>query len=137
MLKELLLVLFSVIGFAVSFHIWNTIHKQKKKLICMIGDGGCDEIVKSKYGHFFGVDNTKLGMIYYSFVLMLGLLYFFYPSFLAINYLAISEKVITGLAASMSLVLTFIQFRVLKQFCEYCTVANIINVAIFLTIILI
>ena len=136
MLKELLLVSLSIAGLVVSFHIWNKVHRQKKKLVCVIGDGGCDKVVKSKYGHLFGIDNTIMGMAYYSFILILGLLYFFYPSFLAVNYVAILEKIITGLSASMSLVLTFIQFKVLKQFCEYCTIANIINVAIFVTIIL-
>ncbi len=136
MLKELLLFLFSIVGFAVSFHIWNKIHRQKKKLVCVVGDGGCDAVVKSRYGHIFGIDNTIMGMAYYSFIFALGLLYFFYPSFLAINYVAILEKAIAGLSASMSLVLTFIQFKVLKQFCEYCTIANLINVAIFVVIIL-
>ena len=136
MLKESLLILLSLAGLMVSFHIWNKIHRQKKKLVCVIGDGGCDRVVKSKYGHMFGIDNTIMGMAYYFFVLALGLLYFFYPSFLAISYIAISEKLITGISVAMSLVLTFIQFKVLKQFCEYCTFANIINVAIFLVIIL-
>ena len=32
MLKEILLILFSVLGFGISFHIWRKVHKQKKKL---------------------------------------------------------------------------------------------------------
>ncbi|MEK6760393.1 MAG: vitamin K epoxide reductase family protein [Nanoarchaeota archaeon] len=136
MLKELLLVAFSIFGFAVSFHIWNKVHKQKKKLVCVIGDGGCDEVVKSKYGHMFGIDNTIIGMVYYSFILVLGLLYLFYPSLLAISYALMAEKAITGLAAAMSVVLTIIQFAVLRKFCEYCTIANAVNIAIFLTAIL-
>jgi len=136
MLKESLLIVFSILGFAVSFHIWNKVHKQKEKLVCVIGDGGCDKVVKSKYGHIFGVDNTIMGMAYYSFVLGLALLYIFYPSLFAISYVAIFEKSTTGVSAAMSFVLTFIQFKVLKQFCEYCTIANLLNIAIFATIIL-
>lgn len=136
MLKETLLILLSIAGLLISFHIWNTVHKQKKKLVCVIGDGGCDKVVKSQYGHLFGIDNTIMGMGFYSFILALALLYIFYPSLFAISYVAIFEKSTTGIAAAMSLVLTFIQFKVLKQFCEYCTVANLLNVAIFLTVIL-
>lgn len=136
MLKEILLVAFSLAGLIVSFHIWNTVHKQKKKLVCVIGDGGCDKVVKSKYSHMFGVDNTKMGMAYYFFIFALAMIHIFYPSLFFVSFVLLAEKFITGAAALMSVVLTIIQFTVLKQFCEYCTVANIINIAIFLVVIL-
>ena len=131
MLKEVLLILFSVLGFGISFHIWRKVHKQKKKLKCIIGDGGCNAVVKSKYGHMFGIDNTILGMLYYALIFAIGFIYLVYPSLTSLNYSVLGEKILTGLAAGMSVLLTLIQFFVLKQYCEYCTFANITNVLIF------
>ena len=135
MLKEILLILFSVVGFSLTFYIWKKTIKNKKKLVCLISNqGACDKVIKSKYGQMFGIDNTILGMLYYIFVLGLGLAYFVLPQIAALNYFILGEKIITGLAAAMSIILTLIQFFVLKQFCEYCTVANITNVLIFVVV---
>ena len=132
MLKEILFILFSVVGFSLTYYIWKKTIKSKKKLLCFISNqGACDKVIKSKYGHMFGIDNTILGMLYYILILAVGLTYFVYPSLTELSYFILGEKIITGLAAGMSIILTLIQFFVLKQFCEYCTVANIINVLIF------
>ncbi|MBI2043265.1 vitamin K epoxide reductase family protein [Candidatus Pacearchaeota archaeon] len=134
MLKEVLLIFLSLCGFGISFHIWRKIHIQKKKLKCIIGDGGCNAVVKSKYGHLFGIDNTILGMLYYLFIFAVGLIYFIFPQITFLNYFILGEKITTGFAAGMSVLLTFIQFGILKQYCEYCTFANITNVLIFLVV---
>ncbi len=135
MLKEALLILFSGLGLFISFHIWNKIHNQKKKLVCMIGDGDCDKVVKSKYNHILGMDNSVMGMFYYVFILALVSLKIFYPYLFALSFIAIGEKAIIGFAAAFSVVLTFIQLSVIKKACEYCMIANAVNILIFLTVI--
>ena len=134
MLKEVLLILFSVLGFFISYYIWRKAVHNKEKLVCLIGDGDCDKVVKSKYGHLFGIDNTILGMLYYVFIFLLAFIMIFYPSFLAFNYFILGEKIITGLSAGLSVLLTFIQIGIIKKICEYCMFANAINVLIFLVV---
>ena len=132
MLKEILLILFSVLGFGISFHIWNKIHREKKKLKCIIGDGGCNEVVKSEYGKIFGVDNTFLGMFYYFFVLASAIFLLIYPLLLNFNYIYWTIIGITGSAALFSFYLLFVQFFVLKKWCEYCSTSAALSIGIFL-----
>lgn len=135
MLKEVLLILLPVFGFAVSFYIWNRVHRKKKKLVCIIGKGTCENVVKSKYASMFGIDNTILGMAYYFLIFFGAILLFAYPQFLSFDSVFLAEKFITGGAALVSLILISIQLFVLKQTCEYCMVANATNIAIFLVVI--
>jgi len=134
MLKEILLVLFSVIGLAVSYTIWRKTVQKKGKLVCIMGDGGCDKVVKSKYGHLFGVDNSTLGILYYLLILAVVIAGFVYPAVSSIAYFTLGIKIMAGASAAMSVVLTFIQFKVIKQVCEYCMTANMVNVAIFIVV---
>ncbi|MBI4116180.1 vitamin K epoxide reductase family protein [Candidatus Pacearchaeota archaeon] len=135
-MKEVFLILLAVFGFAVSFYIWNKVHREKKKLFCIIGKGTCESVVKSKYAHLFGMDNAVIGMAYYFFIFAAAVFLFAYPKFLLLDYVSLSEKFITGAAALVSLILISIQLFVLKQTCEYCMVANATNIAIFMAIIL-
>ena len=135
-MKEVFLILLAVFGFVVSFYIWNRVHREKKKLFCIIGKGTCDNVVKSKYSHLIGIDNTIIGMAYYFFIFAAAVLFFVYPQFAALDYVSLAEKLITGAAALASLILISIQLFILKQTCEYCMIANVTNIAIFLVIIL-
>ena len=132
MLKELILISLSLVGFAISFHIWNTIYKQKKKLKCIIGDGGCNEVVKSDYGKILGLDNTFLGMFYYLFILFSTIAFLIYPSLLNFNYVSFGIIGITGSAALFSFYLLFVQFFILKRWCEYCSTSAVLSIGIFL-----
>ena len=129
------MILLAVFGFEVSFYIWNKVHREKKKLVCIIGKGTCENVVKSKYSHALGIDNTIIGMAYYFFIFAAAVLFFVYPQFTALNFVSLAEKLITGAAALASLILISIQLLVLRQTCEYCMIANAANIAIFLVII--
>ena len=132
MFKELILISLSVLGFAISFHIWNKIHRKKKKLRCIIGDGGCNEVVKSGYGKVLGLDNTFLGMFYYLFVFASAIIVWIYPPILGFNYFSFGILGITGFAALFSFYLLFVQFFILKKWCEYCSASAALSIAIFL-----
>src|SRR3989338_1610771 len=73
-MNPLYLIILSVIGFAVSFYIYYS-KKYDKPMYCVIGEN-CDEVVKSKYGKTFGIENTVPGMLYYAIVLIYGILLF-------------------------------------------------------------
>ncbi len=133
-MKEVLLILLPLFGFCISFYIWNKVHREKKKLVCIFGKGTCENVVKSKYASMFGIDNTILGMAYYFFVLSAAIFLFAYPQFLLSDYVSVAGKFITGTAALVSLILISIQLFVLRQTCEYCMIANATNIAIFLVV---
>src|SRR3989338_6521963 len=115
-MKEIYLIILSLIGFAVSFYIYYT-KAYHKKMFCVIGEG-CDAVVKSRYGKTFGMENTIPGMLYYALI-------FFYGSFLMTNrnifkgttiyYLIVIASIGSVL---FSLYLAYIQKFVLKKWCE-------------------
>lgn len=133
-MEHIWLILLSIIGFLISYYIWNTTQRKNKKITCVIRDGDCDKVVNSKYGKQFGIDNSVIGIFYYIFIFAVGILHFILPNLFTLNYVIYSLLFITGGTALFSVYLTGIQVFVLKQFCEYCIVANIINVLIFLVI---
>ncbi|MAG12000.1 MAG: hypothetical protein CMI52_04320 [Parcubacteria group bacterium] len=121
----------SLIGFAVTYYMYETT-RVHKKMSCPLGHD-CMKVVESKYGRLFFVRNEVWGIAVYLTVFFGSILaevttgdpsYFFQ----LIVILAIIP------AAVMSLMLTFIQFAVLKKYCFWCMVANIINFVIFILV---
>tara|TARA_Y100000310_G_scaffold97577_1_gene95221 strand:+ start:6980 stop:7360 length:381 start_codon:yes stop_codon:yes gene_type:complete len=119
------LIILSLIGFIVSFYIWNK-KRKKETLVCLIGQRTCDEVIHSKYSKTFGIPNEVGGMLYYVVVLII--------SVFSLSNLNSFLLVISGIAALASLYLTFIQLFKLKNFCEYCLVTALVNILIFLVI---
>ncbi|HJZ19113.1 MAG TPA: vitamin K epoxide reductase family protein [Candidatus Nanoarchaeia archaeon] len=135
MFEEALLIVFSVLGFLTSYHIWNISVRKKEKLICAIGDGNCDKVVKSKYSKIFGIDNSILGMLYYIFIFSVGILMIIFPLLFVLSYAKYGMLIITGGSMLFSAILFFIEIKVIKSVCEYCTISAIISVLIFAVII--
>ena len=132
-MNPLYLIILSVIGFSVSYYIFYT-KKSGKRMYCMIGEN-CDEVVKSKYGKTFRIENTIPGMMYYAFV-------FFYGLSLLLNQNIFKESiiyyslVIAGIASVLfSVYLTAVQAFVLKKWCEYCIVSSIASLLILMILI--
>ena len=128
-----LILIFSLVGFLVSFHIWNK-KKHKEKLVCIVGKN-CEAVVRSKYRKTFGIDNTIMGMTYYFIMIILTSFQVFSEIFIS-GTIILWETIITGGATIFSLSLIFIQLRVIKEWCEYCLISSLMSILIFLTIIL-
>src|SRR3989338_5388010 len=71
-MKEILLMILSFIGFAVSAYIFYS-KRFDKPLFCPRGHD-CDAVVRSKYGKTFGIENTIPGMGFYVVVFIYGIL---------------------------------------------------------------
>ena len=101
---------------------------KKKSLICPI-NGSCKKVVESKWNAIFFIKNDVLGLFYYILILFLALYLFF-----------ISEKMlfltqmISGASLLFSLVLVFIQAKIIKEYCFYCLISALINLLIFLNV---
>ncbi len=131
-MREIFLMIFSVIGFAVSFYIYRS-KKNNTKLFCLIGEN-CDDVVTSKYGKTFGIENTIPGMMFYLLVFAYGLLTFLNQNIFKgsiIYYLVVSASIASVLFA---IYLTSVQAFVLKKWCEWCITSSTISVLILITL---
>lgn len=101
---------------------------KKQPLSCPI-NGGCKKVVESKWNAIFLIKNDLLGLFYYILILFLALYLFF-----------ISEKmlfltqIISGASLLFSLVLVFIQAKIIKEYCFYCLISAFINLLIFVNV---
>ena len=132
-MKEIYLICFSAVGLLVSAYILYS-KKFNKPLYCPIGEN-CDEVVRSKYGKTFGIDNTIPGMAYY-------ILIFIYAFGLLSNRNIFKEVIvyysIVGISFGsvlFSLYLSYIQKFVLRKWCYYCIISSIASLLIFIVMI--
>ena len=123
------LVLLSLVGLILSTYIYRK-KSRKEKLVCIIGKD-CDKVINSKYGKTFGFNNHVLGLIYFVLLLVSSTVFIIYPSLLTDHVINL-RLIFIGLSALFSVYLTIIQIFVLKELCEYCMGANLINVVFFI-----
>jgi uncharacterized membrane protein len=123
------LAVLAVVGLLDSWYIFYK--KQKnEKLVCFIGQD-CNEVLNSRYSHIYGVPNEVLGIIFYLSVLgMVSLVALGVPALHGISLMAIIH-LIAFFALLLSIFLTAIQAFVLKAWCEYCLIASLANLGIF------
>ena len=127
-MKETILIIFGAIGFMVSAYILYS-KKFDKPLYCPIGEN-CDNVVKSKYGKTFGIDNTIPGMGFYLLIIIYGIM-------LLLNRNLFKETVIhyviVGISVGsvlFSLYLVYVQKFILKEWCIYCIVSAVSSILI-------
>jgi uncharacterized membrane protein len=114
MLSFLISVL-AVIGLVNAFFIYAW-KKQQRSFVCVVGNN-CDKVIYSSYGSLMGVENTLFGIGYYVFLLL-------FP------YLSLDVgllRFVVSVAALASLYLLYIQFKVLRKWCDYCLLGALIN----------
>ena len=131
-MNSLILILPAVGFFNALWLYWQgrEYRERGRPMVCPL-NGHCEKVVFSEYGFTFGIKNELVGMAYY-IALLAGLyLFSFYPAFYP--FLAFSFLTATALAALVSLYLIYIQFFILRMFCSWCILANAINIAIFVS----
>jgi len=101
---------------------------KKQPLSCPI-NGGCEKVVESKWNHFLLIKNDIAGFLYYILILFLAL-YLFFVS----DKLLFFTKIIAGISLFLSAILTFIQFKIIKETCFYCLISALINLLIFVDV---
>lgn len=130
------IVVLAAIGFFISAHIYYEKHIKHDDLTCNI-TSGCNDVVNSDYSSIGPIPLELIGMLYYGTVILTGLFY----TFIAITLTGIPVigelqlfyflLAIGGVAAFVSVILTYIQFAVLKIWCEYCLTSAFVSFAIF------
>ena len=94
---------------------------------CDLGGFNCDAVLTSRYSKLLGIPLAYWGLAYY-----LGLF------FLAIVYLDLKNKKILRLIEiwlwlgfAVSLILLYVQYFVLKAFCLYCLISEVVIFSMF------
>ena len=126
---NILAAILAVTGFIISYHIYMS-KRRNTKLVCIIGRD-CDRVVKSKYSKILGTPNEVWGMIYYAGIFFLVFALACFP-FLATPVVLALFKIASSLAALSAVILFLIQAFVLKEWCEWCLGADLINILIFI-----
>lgn len=110
----------SLLGFWVSWYIY--IKKKKNEPLACLVSKDCNQVVRSKYNHMFGIPNEVVGMAYYAAT----------AAGVVISAPVWGAVVIAGgVAATASVILLCIQAFVLRQWCDYCIASTVITLVIF------
>ena len=125
------LLFLSFIGFLLSAYI-SYKRTKKEKLVCVIGND-CDKVINSKYARSFLVSNEVIGMIFYALIFITTLIFLSSPSLLTPTII-FSRAIIVGISALFSIYLSIVQVFVLRELCDYCLAANIINIILFIAL---
>lgn len=126
-----LLVLFALGGLVVSWYIYYK-KRRHERLTCLVNKD-CDAVVHSRYSALlFGIPNEVMGMLYFGFVAVASFVVVAGVSSLGFLSLPLVLTILGGIAAVFSIVLIFIQAKVLRQWCDYCLISAVISIVIFL-----
>ena len=106
-----------------------------EKPMCPIG-GDCTVVLSSKYNKIFFIQNDTLGLLTYILILLLSIGIFVNIGLVDLYILLL--KIIVVIASIFSLVLTYIEWRVIKTWCFWCLSSAvtiwIIGIILFLII---
>ena len=127
-MKEALIIILSLIGIVIALYLGIT-KARHKKVACLIDGSKCNEVLDSKWSYTFGIRNEWLGLLYY-IGLIIGIIFLNQYS-----SIVIATKIAASLALLYSIILTYIQAKILKHFCPYCLCISLVNLSLFLTII--
>lgn len=88
-----------------------------EKPICPIGDN-CEIVLSSKYNKTFFISNDILGLLAYMTISVIA-------AFLVIGiepvfFWSLAIKILIGIASVMSLIFTYLQWRVIHAWCFWC-----------------
>jgi uncharacterized membrane protein len=118
MKTKILILFFSLIGFFVSMYLYlNRIDSS----FCAFG--GCNSVLNSKFSKILGIDNSLLGIVYFSIATVLA--YLNKDKFL---------KILLVAGAIFALYLIIVMLFILKEICYYCLAVDLSAIIIFIII---
>ena len=128
-MDNLIVIILSIIGIVIALYLGIT-RARHKKVACLIDGSGCNKVLDSKWSNIFGIRNEWLGILYYiSIIIGITFVSQYFNIYLAI-------KIAATLSLLYSMVLTFIQARILKHYCLYCLCTSLVNLALFIILVL-
>ncbi|GIU69686.1 MAG: hypothetical protein KatS3mg002_0922 [Candidatus Woesearchaeota archaeon] len=86
----------------------------------------CESVQKSRYSKTFGIDNPWYGIIGFSAILIFAILNFLKEKKI-LKKLIIAGGIISG---SMAIYFLYIQSFILKQYCIFCVIVDILSIVL-------
>lgn len=120
-----ILVILAFLGFLTATYL-TILHYKNALPPCAITHG-CETVLTSKYSAIFGIPIALLGSIFYTSIIAVCILAFHHPKRIFSNALFL----IASAGISVSILLFYIQFALIKNFCQYCVLSEVINFSIF------
>lgn len=118
-----LLILFATLGLLFSSYLYYT--SSFKDNVC--GINSCNIVLKSKYSEFLGINNSLIGIFYFSLALFFSLFLSKISKIFQFLFIFLSF-----LGFIFSIYLILIQFLILKKICIFCIFADLSAILIFL-----
>lgn len=94
----------------------------QERPVCVIGQA-CLEVLESKYNNMLGIPNEVLGLIFYIAISLITALMII--GIEPIAFWDTSAKVLIGLGTLVSLILTYLQWQIIKAWCFWCLMSAI------------
>lgn len=118
--------IFTFIGFLDATYL-TILHYKNAFPPCTV-TGGCETVLTSQYSVILGVPVSLLGSLFYLLIMFFALAVFLDKRKIFAHGLFLSA--FAGLFVSA--VLFFVQFFILKSFCQYCLLSEVISLLIFI-----
>jgi uncharacterized membrane protein len=91
--------------------------------------GGCETVLTSEYSKLFGIPWSYLGLVYYTYLLGLGMLLAIDPYS---RGLRLGALLYTGIGVAYSVwAIGYIQLTLLQALCEFCAISAIVTLCAF------
>ena|SRR3989338_1544793 len=117
-------------GIVISgYLVWQHSHRQRQPLLCPLNHD-CSKVTESRWSHLFYVRNEVLGLLFYVGMITAALL-------LILDVpLPIQWRWWMRLAAGggtlFSLVLVYLQIKIIKDYCFYCLISAVLTMLLFI-----
>ena len=126
--SHLIIFVLALVGIADSLYL-NYERRRKRAPICVIGDG-CGIVWKSPHSKTFGISNEILGIIFFTTAAFLEL-YLLLDD--ASPLMVIGEYFLLFGGALMSTYFLYLQWRVIRAWCFWCTLSALTTWAMVIT----
>lgn len=103
--------------------------KSSQPLVCPL-NSRCDVVIESKWSTILGIRNEILGIIFYVGLFAAGICLIFIPQYTQKILLAL--VIVGGLGSAFSLLLTYLQFSIIKNYCFYCILSALTAILLWI-----
>ncbi len=118
---HLIIFILAIAGLAEAIYL-NYECRRHRAPVCLIGNQ-CDIVWDSQYSKTFGVSNEVLGLIYYATLALVEWMLLLGDTS---SLMIIGEYIILIGGAIMSLYFFYVQWRLIKAWCFWCTLSAVI-----------
>lgn len=118
---HLIIFILSLIGVAEALYL-NYERKRKRPPVCIIGND-CAKVWASPYIKTFGVSNEILGIIFYAVMAVVEWTLFFGDTSF---FMVTGEYIFLFSGTLMSFYFFYVQWRLIKAWCFWCTLSAVI-----------